>query len=95
MGPNIGIWGTAEFVWSSRLRIYSQIRSSDLPAGIRDPNLGTFDIGVTPISKVNVKILPQYELMGSVDFSTFFRRLLTMNRRFLKLGSFCPKVRSF
>ena len=33
--------------------------------------------------------------MTSVDFSTFFRRLLTTNRRFLKLGSFCPEVRPF
>ena len=67
MGPNIGIWGTTEFVWSSRLWIYDQIRSGYLPAGIRDPNLRvapTFDIGVTPISKVNVKILSQYEVMG-------------------------------
>ena len=55
MGPNIAIWGTTEFVWSSRHRIYSQIRSGDSPAGIRHPNLvvaPTFDIGVTPISNV-------------------------------------------
>ena len=31
----------------------------------------------------------------SVVYSSFFRQLLTMNRRFLKLGSFCPEVRLF
>ena len=31
----------------------------------------------------------------SVDYWAFFRRLFTTNRRFLKLGSFCPEVRPF
>ena len=33
--------------------------------------------------------------MSSVVFSSKFRRFLTMNRRFFKLGSFCPEVRPF
>ena len=31
-------------------------------------------------------------LLVSVIYSSHLRRLVTMNRRFLKLGSFCPKV---
>ena len=82
MGPNIGIWGTTEFVWSSRLWIYDQIRSGDLPAGIRDPNLRvapTFDNGVTPISNVKgqnvasiLKILPPDQSdKGETEFDHF------------------------
>ena len=33
-------------------------------------------------------------LLSSVNFSTFYRQLLATNCQFLKLGSYCPKVRS-
>ena len=39
--------------------------------------------------------IQQKTTMASVIFSTFYRQLPATNCRFLKLGSFCPEVRSF